>query len=192
MRLLWFMRVRSRTPRLQHLAATPPPGCSRPAERASIQKPPARCPARLHGLSQHPPPVREPTCHGTCRSGCTALSTWAAAIHRPRSGPRSQCRQPGLRIPHDLQPPPAVQRTGTPGRWVAGAGSPDGPRPRKPSLFSPSRLPPFPPKTTFFAATQLQTYRGRASLDPRRDNLYGYTAPARPRLSKAFRQVGQA
>src|ERR1035437_10991161 len=55
MRLLWFMRVRSRTPRLQHLAATPPPGCSRPAERASIQQPPARCPARLHGLSQHPP-----------------------------------------------------------------------------------------------------------------------------------------
>src|ERR1035437_5677751 len=29
-------------------------------------------------------------------------------------------------------------------------------------------MPPFPPKTTFFAAVQLQTYRGRATLDARR------------------------
>src|ERR1019366_8473111 len=53
-------------------------------------------------------------------------------------------------------------------------------------------MPPFPPKTTLFAAAQLQLGRGRAILDPRRDNLYGYTAPTRPRLSKAFRQLRQA
>src|ERR1035437_7891934 len=29
-------------------------------------------------------------------------------------------------------------------------------------------MPPFPPKPTFFAAAQLQTYRGRASLDARK------------------------
>src|ERR1019366_8400323 len=52
-------------------------------------------------------------------------------------------------------------------------------------------MPPFPPKTTFFAAAQLQIHPARAILDPRRDNLAGYAAPARPKLSKAFRQVGK-
>ena len=48
-----------------------------------------------------------------------------------------------------------------------------------------------PAKKTFLAAAQLQTYRVRAILDPRRDNLGGYTAPAVPRPSKAFRQMGK-
>src|ERR1035437_2293187 len=91
-------------------------------------------------------PVRVPRCPDRCQSACTALSRWAAGNRWLPRGPRSQCRQPGLRIPHDLQPPPAVQKTGTPVRWVAGVGSPADPHPNKPSLFSPSRLPPFPPK----------------------------------------------
>jgi hypothetical protein len=44
----------------------------------------------------------------------------------------------------------------------------------------------FRQKTTFFAAAQLQTYRGRASLDARKISLAGYTATAFPRPSAAF------
>jgi hypothetical protein len=52
-------------------------------------------------------------------------------------------------------------------------------------------MPPFPPKTTFVAAGELQIYRGRASLDARKISLAGCVAPALSRLSKAFRQVGK-
>ena len=44
----------------------------------------------------------------------------------------------------------------------------------------------FRPKTTFVAAEELQIHAARVILDPRRDNLAGYTAPALPRLSAAF------
>src|ERR1017187_8526160 len=46
-------------------------------------------------------------------------------------------------------------------------------------------------KTTFLAAGELQIHPARAILDPRRDNLYGYVAPALPGLSKAFQPVGK-
>src|ERR1017187_9700798 len=49
----------------------------------------------------------------------------------------------------------------------------------------------FREKKTFVAAGELQIHPARAILDPRRDNLTGYAAPAVPRLSKAFRQVGK-
>src|ERR1017187_5339950 len=44
----------------------------------------------------------------------------------------------------------------------------------------------FRQKTAFAAAAELHTYGRRASLDPRRDNLAGYAAPAVPRLSATF------
>src|ERR1039457_7734220 len=90
--------------------------------------------------------VRVPTCPGKCRSACTALSTWAAGNRWLRSGPRRHCRPSGPRRPRALQPPPAVQKSGTPGRSVAGPGPLGGLHPKKPLTFSPSRLPPFPPK----------------------------------------------
>src|ERR1035437_5347811 len=50
----------------------------------------------------------------------------------------------------------------------------------------------FREKKTFVTAPQLQPSRGRAILDPRRDNLAGYAAPTVSRLSATFRQLRQA
>src|ERR1022692_1269759 len=49
----------------------------------------------------------------------------------------------------------------------------------------------FRPKTTFVTAGELQILPARAILDPRRDNLAGYAAPAVPRPSRAFQQGGK-
>src|ERR1017187_1242688 len=49
----------------------------------------------------------------------------------------------------------------------------------------------FRPKTTFVAAGELQIHAARVILDPRRDNLGGYTAPALPRLFEGVPTVGE-
>src|ERR1035437_3405531 len=192
MRLLWFMRVRSRTPRLQHLAATPPPGCSRPAERASIQQPPARCPARLHGLSQHPPSGQSAEVPRYV-PGCV-YRPFHVGRREPAAPVRTHTSLPPVWTPNTSSPPatacraekrntcPVGRRTWT--CWRSSSQKAVNILSIATTSFSGQK-----DVSRLLAVTYLP---GEAITDPRRNSLAGYAAPALPRLSRAFWQVGKA